>query len=340
MNEIRVEVVDWLSTEALRDIRRHVFIDEQLVPEDLEWDEDDHSATHFLMHDQGQPIGTARLLADGHIGRVAILPDWRGKSLGERLMREVMAHAEQQGMQQLLLSAQVYAIPFYQRLGYVVTSDEYVEAGIPHVAMSWQAEQMSDSGDLPAIEFNSPGRFSIHNPELEIRPARVPDLPYRLGEQREMIEMDEHQAVEHLCLMLSQVRRRVLVYAADQAVWLFNRRDVVDSIAQLIARQPKCRIRILLHEAGSAFLKGHSLLNLMHRFPSMIDIRVQHPERVKGLHVYTLMDDDGILMLPKLGQRQGFVRYCSPDQVKRWSNTHEDLWASSQTDPAIRRFLL
>lgn len=336
MNEITVRVADWDSTEALRDIRRHVFIDEQQVPEALEWDADDAVSTHFLMSSGAEPIGTARLLRDGHIGRVAIMPHWRGRGLGEQLMRAVMDHAQALGMQTLHLSAQSYALDFYRRLGFTPCSEEYLEAGIPHVAM----RRDSDPADLPPIEFLSPGRFSIHNPEEVVVAPRVLDMPWKLGEQRELVEVEEQQLADHLLWMLSQARRRVLVYAADQAPWLFNRREVISAVEQLVARQPKARVRILLQEASKAFLQGHTLLNLMHRFPSLLEIRKQHPERALDQQVYVLIDDQGILMLPRAARREGFVRYNSPDQVRRWYGSFDDLWASSQSDPAIRRFLL
>lgn len=336
MNEITVRIVDWESTEALRDIRRHVFIDEQQIPESLEWDADDPLCTHFLMRSGDEPVGTARLLEDGHIGRVAILPAWRGRKLGEQLMRAVMNDAQARGMHTLLLSAQGYALDFYRRLGFRVCSEEYIEAGIAHFAMRREFEPDS----LAPIEFLSPGRFSIHNPEETITPGRALDMPWRLGEQRDLVEIDEHAAADHLIWMLGQARRRVLIHAADQAVWLFNRREVIAAVEQLVARQPKARIRVLLHEASKPFLRGHSLLNLMHRFPSLLEIRRQHPERPRADQVYMLVDDSGILMLPRTIRREGFTRYNSPDQVRRWGGTFEDLWATSQSDPAIRRFLL
>lgn len=341
MNEIDVSVVDWLSTQALRDIRQQVFIVEQGVPAALEWDADDHLAVHFLMRAEGEALGTARLLDDGHIGRVAVLPAWRGKGLGERLMREVMAYAQARGLNTLRLSAQVHAQSLYQRLGFLVESEPYMEAGILHVAMRWQAEALDVSAsELPPIEFDSPGTFRIHNPAEQSPIDRVIDLPFQLGDQSELIEVDDSQALDHLCLMLSQSRRKIHIYAADQAVWLFNRRDVISHVEQLIARQPQCQIKVLLQQSGTPFLQGHSLLKLMHRFPSVLEIRTQHPVREKAPQVYMLADDCGVLMLPKANLRQGFARYQSPDQVRRWRSHFEELWSTSQSDPALRRFLL
>ncbi|MBP3863136.1 MAG: GNAT family N-acetyltransferase, partial [Pseudomonas sp.] len=76
-----------------------------------------------------------RLLPDGHIGRVSVLKDWRGLKVGDTLMQATILEAEKRGLKQQMLSAQVHATPFYERLGFKIVSDEFLEAGIPHVDM-------------------------------------------------------------------------------------------------------------------------------------------------------------------------------------------------------------
>ncbi|HBX54012.1 GNAT family N-acetyltransferase [Pseudomonas sp. UBA2684] len=136
MNEIHVRLADWQKDNAeLRRIREMVFIAEQAVPPELEWDAEDPDALHFLAYEGDYPIGTARLLADGHIGRVSVLKDWRGLKVGDALLRAVIGEAEKRGLQQQMLSAQVHATSFYERLGFAIVSGEYLDAGIPHVDM-------------------------------------------------------------------------------------------------------------------------------------------------------------------------------------------------------------
>src|SRR5690606_4112740 len=86
MNKAHVRIVDWVGTEALRTIRQQVFIDEQQVPPELAWDAEGAKATHYRLNSDQQPAGTARLLVDGHIGRVGLLPQARGQGLGCQLM--------------------------------------------------------------------------------------------------------------------------------------------------------------------------------------------------------------------------------------------------------------
>lgn len=136
MSEIQVRLADWQKDNAdLRRIRETVFIAEQSVPAELEWDAEDADALHFLALEGDYPIGTARLLPDGHIGRVSVLKDWRGLNVGVALIQAVIAEAEKRGLNQQMLSAQVHATAFYEKLGFVIVSDEYLDAGIPHVDM-------------------------------------------------------------------------------------------------------------------------------------------------------------------------------------------------------------
>ncbi|PZW71451.1 putative GNAT family N-acyltransferase [Pseudomonas sp. URMO17WK12:I1] len=136
MNDLHVRIADWHKDyEELHRIRETVFVAEQAVPPELEWDAEDGDAVHFLACEGDYPIGTARLLADGQIGRVAVLKDWRGLKVGEALLQAVIAEAEKRGLSQQMLSAQVQATPFYEKLGFTVVSEEYLEAGIPHVDM-------------------------------------------------------------------------------------------------------------------------------------------------------------------------------------------------------------
>ncbi|MBA1231858.1 GNAT family N-acetyltransferase [Pseudomonas viridiflava] len=136
MNKTTVSVADWQKNNAdIRRIRDAVFIAEQSVPPELEWDSEDMDAVHFLAYEGDYPIGTARLLLDGEIGRLSVLKDWRGMKVGEALLTMIIAEAEKRGLKKQKLSAQVQAIAFYERFGFTVVSEEFLEAGLPHVDM-------------------------------------------------------------------------------------------------------------------------------------------------------------------------------------------------------------
>ena len=137
-NRFTVRLVDWSEAgEGLRAVRRTVFIEEQSIPEDMEWDEFDEVCRHVLAEDaSGRAIGCGRLLPDGHVGRLAVLAAWRGRGVGAALLRHLVDLARTRGHARAILNAQSQAMPFYARYGFVADGDEFLEAGIPHRTMA------------------------------------------------------------------------------------------------------------------------------------------------------------------------------------------------------------
>lgn len=129
-----IRQVEWEQAEKdLAMLRRQVFIIEQSVPEELEWDGEDETALHLLAEDEmGNPIGTARMLADGHIGRVAVLAPWRGRGVGMTLMLWMLELAREHGHREVFLDAQIDALAFYRKLGFQAEGEVFMDAGIPH----------------------------------------------------------------------------------------------------------------------------------------------------------------------------------------------------------------
>ena len=132
-----IYIVKW-EDEALklRSIRTIVFIQEQQIPANLEWDEFDAISMHVLaLNSDGQPIGTARVLPDGHIGRLSVLKAWRGKGIGSAIMLKIIEELTNQEIPKVMLNSQVSAISFYERFGFRISGKEFMEAGIAHVKM-------------------------------------------------------------------------------------------------------------------------------------------------------------------------------------------------------------
>ncbi len=129
----KVQVTDWESDgKPLRALRQKVFIEEQRVPVEDEWDGLDDGAQHIIAQtSQGHVVGTARLLPSGQIGRMAVLKDYRGNGLGANILRLAVETALIHGRQPFL-HAQTHAIPFYEKQGFIVEGDVFMDAGIPH----------------------------------------------------------------------------------------------------------------------------------------------------------------------------------------------------------------
>jgi predicted GNAT family N-acyltransferase len=132
-----VKPVNWeAAREKLRAVRRSVFVQEQKVPEELEWDDADERAYHVLATSaDGSPIGTGRLKLDCHIGRMAVVKSWRGRGVGRKILQALIGLAEKEGCEVVRLHAQVHALEFYARHGFSPVGGVFDEAGIPHRLM-------------------------------------------------------------------------------------------------------------------------------------------------------------------------------------------------------------
>jgi predicted GNAT family N-acyltransferase len=130
---VRIELMPWdrARAEASR-IRFTVFVEEQKVPAEIELDEHDAACVHALAFSGNTAVGTARLLPDGHIGRMAVRREWRGRGVGGLLLKRLMEAARKRGDKEVVLSAQTHAVPFYRSHGFTEEGAEYMDAGLPH----------------------------------------------------------------------------------------------------------------------------------------------------------------------------------------------------------------
>jgi predicted GNAT family N-acyltransferase len=137
MGEFTVHIVSWHDGELLlRAVREAVFMREQGVSAELEWDGLDEGCRHALaVSVQGEAIGCGRITPDAHIGRMAVLREWRGRKVGTALLEALLDEARSQSYAEVELSAQVQALPFYRRFGFVEEGEVFMDADMPHRKM-------------------------------------------------------------------------------------------------------------------------------------------------------------------------------------------------------------
>lgn len=134
--QVRVRVDEWATVQGpATAIRDEVFVREQGVPSNLEHDPADHENLHALALIDDEAVGTARLKPDGHIGRMAVRAAHRGRGIGAAMLAALMAAARARGMTEVVLNAQVSAVEFYRRQGFVEVGNRFIEAGIDHQTM-------------------------------------------------------------------------------------------------------------------------------------------------------------------------------------------------------------
>lgn len=142
--KVHIKLGSWKELGlAARKVRHQVFVIEQNIPVDMERDDMDEPSLHAVAFDEaGEAVGTARLLPDFHIGRMAVLERMRGQGLGSCLLQTMMQVARERGAVEVVVNAQVDVMPLYRRHGFVEEGAEFDDAGIPHRCMRHRFESV------------------------------------------------------------------------------------------------------------------------------------------------------------------------------------------------------
>jgi predicted GNAT family N-acyltransferase len=295
-----IKVVPWdTGSEPLREIRRQVFVEEQQVPSEIESDDRDSHATHFLLSEGDKPLGCGRLLEDGKITRLALLPEYRGAGRGAALLDYIVEHARDSGLERVYLHAQDHAAAFYERAGFNQEGEGFDEAAIPHhrMAMNLQANAM----DRPVSGVSYPEPFAMLATQLVA------------GANRQL---------------------RIFSPCLDHEV--FDRKSMVDAVSALARNSRYCDIRILICDSRPIVKLGHRLLTLARRLPSSIHIQklAKHPDLPTDSFV--IRDSNGIIYKPLDADREGFYEPDSAATAKRFIDQFDELWHRSTPDRELR----
>ncbi|RJG14609.1 histone acetyltransferase HPA2 [Pseudomonas cavernicola] len=203
-------------------------------------------------------------------------------------------------------------------------------------------ENDAEPVELPAIEFQSPGRFTVHNPQTALPEAeRREPAPFILGSHQPMERFSQPaDARAHALALLQQAQRRLCLYSADLEPWLYHHSSVQEACTHFLLAHPKNRLRILLRDPTRAVKEGHRLLQLARRLPSNLQIRKLHPSYPSEEIAFLLADGNGLLLRPELDQYAGYALYHDPARVRLRQTQFDQAWDTSITDPDLRSFLL
>lgn len=297
---IEVRSTTWQrDREILSEIRRRVFIEEQNVPEDLEWDDADEDAQHWLAFDNNAPVGTARLLRNGHIGRMAVLNRARHRGIGTQLLRTILDAATQQQLREVYLHAQTHALPFYEKLGFVAEGPEFLDANIPHRTMRLilRAQRMLGT---------DAGRF--------------------IASDRAVVALEiARQSRRHL---------RLLSHALDHEI--FDNDEFASAISQLARSSRFSEIRLLVVEVKPMVERGHRLLELCRRLSTTLHIRRAdcEPEDIK--ENFLVADDRAVLCYALREPEKAWADFNNRPLAEDYTAQFDELWHRSINDPELR----
>lgn len=312
--DIKIIKTDWSEHRApLKKVRTLVFVEEQNVPAEMEWEEEDNSAIHFLaFNSEDQAIATARLLASGKIGRMAVLKPYRNNQIGTKLLQTCIKTAREMALESVYLHAQSNAVGFYQKFHFTIVGDKFYEAGIPHFKM--------------ALELENQNIHSTH-PSSEAK-GQVRHLP--LGSELQ----------SQLTHMVAQGTRSLQLLCWDLEPQLLDNEQSYDAFSKFARQNRLSKIQVLLQDNRQIIRHGHRLLDLCRRLPSHMEIR-KISEEFSEVEEFILTVDQRNIIFRENNAQRNFV--CAPNALalaKEKSNFFNDLWKHSSSDPNLRKLNL
>ena len=297
-----IEVInaDWQHDRALlSEIRRRVFIEEQNVPNDLEWDGADDDARHWLALHDGEPVGTARMLRNGHIGRMAVLNHARNRGVGSAILRHVLEDARRQQLREVYLHAQTHALPFYAREGFVAEGAEFPDAGIPHRTMRLVLRQQHRLG-------NDTGRFAVGD--------------------RAAVALE----------LAQQARRQLRLFSHALDPELYDNDAFADAISRLARDSRLSEIRLLVVEVKPIVERGHRLLELCRRLSTTLHIRRADCEPRDIQENFIVADTSGVLCYDLREPEKAWSDFNNRPLAEDYTAQFDELWYRSIDDPELR----
>jgi predicted GNAT family N-acyltransferase len=311
--DYRIEPADFQADrEDLRAVRNAVFVDEQQIPPEIEWDALDPHSMHLIARDsRHRPIGTARLTPERKIGRMAVLSAWRGQGVGKSLLAALLSEAQKRGWPEVSLNAQVPVIDFYERFGFAKEGAIFIEAGIPHQTMRLKLQPLN-----PA--------------ERRIASARRSSVP--------AAEFDSLEATLSAALeIIADARRSLGIFTPNLEYPLYGHPDAVAAFRQFAIRSRDGCARIIVQDTSNLRGQPHPLLELAQKLPSSFQFRTPvEPEDQQYASAY-LFNDRGGYLFRLFGDRYAGVWSPSlPGRNRQLAEEFERYWQRSQTCAEFR----
>lgn len=290
--------------EKLRAVREPVFVVEQKCPIEEEWDALDATSLHVLaLNERDEPVATGRLTPDHKIGRMAVLADYRGSGVGALIMERLIELARARSDGELSLSAQVHAIPFYERFGFIADGPEYLDANIPHRMM--------------------------HRPLPAASPTGVISFDRGLAARACIIDL------------LRAARHRIGITSAALDPSLLDH-DAVAALVKRVAMSGRgARVQIIVEDIGPALHAGHRLVDLAQRLSSLIEIRrANHRDDPEFGPAIVLTDAGGWLRRPDPHRFDGEAHLADRPRAQEMWRAFERSWERAQPETSIRALKL
>jgi len=293
--------------EICRKVRYKVFVEEQQIPEEHEWDEQDPVSEHFLLLINDRPAATARLTPEGKVGRFAVLAKLRDKKLGTRLMQRMLEHAKRLGLKKLQLNAQMEVVNFYLKQGFKICGEEFLEVGIPHLPM-----EMSLVADL---------QEETQHSQEDIQQALAKTGQLRLQGKEQL----------QICIetLLAQAGRSISLEAAAYPRHWFTDAALAPLLS-LAKRHQHSKVQFLLGETLQFSRQSSNLLKLHQRAPTHIEIRKAHSLYRPAQQAFLLVDDKHLLWWPHYQESRAELYTAEHREAYRQAQAFKVHWQKAE----------
>jgi predicted GNAT family N-acyltransferase len=302
MNIVEASWSEHLS--ALQAVRKAVFVKEQSVPEEFEWDGEDDRAYHWLALDKNRAIGTVRMLRDGHLGRLAVLPEHRKQGVGKDLLNKALRHAKMLNLREAWLYSQQPAIGFYQQFGFEAYGPIFQDAGIPHQSMRLRLRENFILG-------KDAGKHA------------VTDL------------------ADKVASLASQSRHQLRIFSESLNTKIYDNDKVRCALSELARLHKSTEIRILVLRPEQLAGRGHRLLELQQRLNSSIYLRAL-PEDQAGQvdEEFLVADNAGLLVSKRTETNSHWADFSNRPSALNYILQFDLLWNQASEDSRLRRLSL
>ncbi|MEQ1544517.1 GNAT family N-acetyltransferase [Methyloglobulus sp.] len=301
--EFRVEPANYQADfDDLRAVRVAVFVNEQYIPQEVEFDSVDPDCHHFVARDnQNRAIGTGRLTSDGKIGRMAVLQTCRGQGIGEALLLNLINKARKLGRTSVFLNAQTDVLGFYEKFGFIREGDIFTEANIPHQRMRLQIEPITKSS----------------------RPAPKP--------RDALVEIAEFKTLEGTVSatleLITKARRQICIYSPDLEYVLYGRLDIGEALKKFAINSSGGNVLIIIQDTLAVRSHPHPLIDLAQRLPSAFLLRTPiESDDLQYPSAYLTNDRDGYLFRQQSSQYRGVWSPTMPSRNRQLSEEFERVW--------------
>ena len=305
--EFRIDPADYTADfQDLRSVRETVFVLEQNVPIEEEWDELDPRCHHVIARDANhQPIGTGRLTPERKIGRMAVLKAWRNKGVGDALMVALMNQARSLGWTAVSLNAQVSAEAFYARHGFQPYGERFMEAGIEHQAMRRTLEPLA-------------------------APERGPAAPR--GPSVASVEFDSlHEATEATLAVVRAARRELRLFTRDLDPVLYSQPAVLEAFKQYAIAGRGGVVQVIVLDPAAVQGQAHPLLGLAQRMTSVFQFRTPVDDvDLQVASAFLANDRDGYLFRALGSRWEGEWSPANPARTRQLLEHFGRVWERSR----------